>query len=87
MGLIHRSIFSIHKLSSMITCSVKIRDVFESVQKFFGVPCELRSLDVEARWSSTFEMIKISNGLNLVFARLPDIEDYTVLEIDCVVAS
>jgi len=57
-SLVHDEFWTIRKLISSIRCSTKRRDMFDSLKKEMGscyatIPC----LDVEARWSSTYQML------------------------------
>lgn len=58
MGLIHDKITKIRKLIGCLQCSVKRKDVFNDVKVELGLRLELPGLDVDTRWSFTFNMIR-----------------------------
>lgn len=58
MAPVHRQIFKIRTNHNSLRYSVKRRSVFQEVGLELGHHFALLRLDCEARWSSTFKMVK-----------------------------
>lgn len=69
-----------------IRCSVKRRDLFESTQKHLNVSVPFPVLDIETRWSSTFNMVSSAYKAKRVFKKItdtaPDLKDYSITEAE-----
>lgn len=72
------------KLLSCIRCSIKRWDLFSDIKVENGARCKFPSLDVERRWSSTFEMVQSGyyacRELYAVAAREEDLVEHMVSE-------
>lgn len=84
MSLVHSEIREIRSALSRIRTSVKRRDVFECVRSEMDIKQELPSLDVDTRWSSTFNMIKkmysCRRAINATINRIIDLSDISISE-------
>lgn len=84
MQLVHDKLEKVRRLLSSIRCSVKRRALFNDIKVEMGVRCELPGLDVETRWSSTFDMIRkcfaARRVLTAMVSREEELEDLLVSE-------
>lgn len=84
--LVHSQIAAVRNLVHACRCSVKRRDRFEEIKKVVGVNATLPCLDVETRWSSTFEMVHSATKAKLVFNAMceqtPELSQYKISDFD-----
>lgn len=86
MSLAHETFQKIRKTLSAIRSSNKRPDAFSDVKIEMEVQCEVPSLNMETRWSSTFHMIRkcfpARHVLTAVVAREEELEDYMMGEAE-----
>lgn len=83
MSLVHEEIVETISVLNSIRTSIKRRDMFEFVCGEIDIKQDLPSLDVETRWSSTFNMIKKKcsclRAVNATINRMLDLVDLSIL--------
>lgn len=84
LNLIHRNVSAIRALLPAIRCLVKRRDLYVSTEKQLG--CSVAALNMDTRWSSTFNMIykaqKFKPIQNLITTRLHELQKSAVTDDD-----